>query len=173
MKSVWPLLLLIALSLPVTAQLRQSVYLEGFGRNIVGPALMYERTRSSERLLNLEWGAGIGYVYRSWLDEPQNIVASLPLQLGANLGRRHHKFEMGLAGFIPLGPYREYEDGADLDDDPSGHVYPITLYLGYKRYPKEGNGLYLHFNLQPLVNNSWIPVFPWLGAGIGYSFQKK
>lgn len=162
---------LCLLCLRSQAQLRQSVYLEAFGRNIIGPALMYEHTYTGERRLNLEYGAGLGFVYRSFIDEPENTVASLPLYLGANLGRHHHKFEFGLAGFIPLGDYIEYYD-ADGVQEEQGYVIPLTLYLGYKRYPKAGSGLYFHANLQPLLNTSWIPVIPWAGLGIGYSFQK-
>ena len=160
-------------SLAAAAQARNSIYLEGFGKNIIGPALMYERSTAGERRLNLEWGAGLGIVYRSGFDEPENTVMSLPLQLGANLGRRHHKFEFGLAGFFPLGSYIEYEVDEFGGRYSRGYVIPFTLYLGYKRYPKAGNGLYFHANLQPLLNTSWIPAIPWAGIGIGYSFQKK
>lgn len=172
MKTLLLSIFILAGSFSANAQLRQTVYLELLGRNIIGPAIMYEHTYSSERRLNLEYGAGIGYIYSSF-NKPRSLVASMPLYIGANLGRTHNKFEFGLTGFIPFGDYRDYEEFPDGSREYQGYVLPFTLYLGYKRYPKEGNGLFFHANLQPLLITAWIPAIPWAGLGVGYSFQKK
>ncbi len=170
-KSVFLSFVLIFAALAATAQAHNAIYLETPGKNIIGPALMYERSAVSEHRLNLEGGAGLGLAMIG-LDWSQQTIMTLPLYIGANLGRSHQKFAFGLAGFIPLGQYYRYieDDGQMIKDT---YVIPATLYLGYKRYPKADKGLYFQVNLQPLLNTSWIPVIPWAGVGIGYSFKNK
>ncbi|TPE40593.1 hypothetical protein [Pontibacter mangrovi] len=141
------------------------------GKSIAGAAVLYERNPNADRTLSLHYGAGIGAV----LGTNDDWLPSLPLFVGANLGRSNNKFEFGLAGFITTKEYfsNRLNNCFDCEGDFST-IVPFTLYLGFKHYPKDGNGFFYHINTQPiLITNSYLPVLPWIGAGVGYSFLKQ
>ncbi|AKD03438.1 hypothetical protein POKO110462_05680 [Pontibacter korlensis] len=173
MKNVLLLLTFCCATLHARAQTRHTINLELLGKNIVGPAVLYERNPNADKKLSLHYGAGIGTAY----GQDAEWHPSLPLFVGANLGRSNNKFELGLAGFLSTRDYfdtRVEECYGCMDSEYESMIVPFTLYLGFKHYPEDGEGLFFHINTQPiLITNSFIPILPWIGAGIGYSLKKQ
>ncbi|WP_157433448.1 hypothetical protein [Adhaeribacter aquaticus] len=138
------------------------------GRNIFGPALLYEKSSAAARKTNFHVGGGVGYIW-----DHDSRIPTLPLFLGAHTGRTHNKFEYGIAGFVPLKDYINVQVNEGLGTYTKDYIIPVTLYFGFKHYPKNNNGLFYHVNLQPLFTHQiMLPVLPSVGVGIGYSFSK-
>ncbi|MFD2248174.1 hypothetical protein [Pontibacter ruber] len=173
MKKAFLLFAFCCCALLSNAQTRNTVYLELLGKNIMGPAILYERNPNSKKNLSLHYGAGVGAIN----DFNDEWHPSLPLFVGGNLGKKNNKFEFGLAGAVTTKDY--FETSSDecydcLGPNDQSIIVPLTLYLGFKHYPKKGKGFFYHANAQPIViTNSFIPVIPWFGLGIGYSTQTR
>lgn len=106
---------------------------------------------------------------------------NIPLELNLLLGKGTHYFESGLG----LG-YHSYTTKLNTSsEDKSFNTLNMSLRIGY-RYQPPKNGLFFNIAFTPMFSvgsTAWVrnseqisignPFQPWMGLGVGYSFNKN
>ncbi|GAB3916367.1 hypothetical protein GCM10028826_32710 [Mucilaginibacter boryungensis] len=143
-------------------QRAQTVFLEAGGAGVVFSA-NYDTRFSKKRN---GWGGriGIGYFH----DRPGSIVL-LPIQVNYLFGKTKNFFELG-AG-ITAGSVDDKTDVPFGDDGKTVNGAVATLTAAF-RHQALGRGIYYKISFDGIFDTENLHnVFPYIGAGLGYTFR--